>query len=78
MWPSIAPALRPYPITIDNGELQIDDGRNLDCCTLSADGELDVFDFCRAELKHVLGERGLRELEQLAKTSRKQVSDPEH
>jgi Fe-S-cluster containining protein len=59
-----------FPITIDKGQLKIDDrqdGHNLDCCTLTADGKLDVFDVCVAELKHVLGEEGLKELERLAR-----------
>jgi Fe-S-cluster containining protein len=55
-----------FPITIEKGQLKIDNGFNLDCCTLAPDGVLDVFDVCAPELTHVLGEAGVRELEQLA------------
>ncbi len=56
-----------FPVTIDHGELQIDDGYyHSACCTLADNGVLNVFDVCGSELRHVLGEEGFRELEQLA------------
>ena len=64
-----------FPITIEKGQLKIDNGFNSDCCTLALDGVLDVFEVCAAELTHVLGEEGLRELEQLARNSRQHMTD---
>ena len=55
-----------FPIVIVDGSLEIDEGPSAECCALAADGSLDVFDVCRAELAHVLGEEGLQELAGLA------------
>lgn len=66
-----------FPITIEESKLMIDEGFNQNCCTLAPNGELDVFDVCAGELRYVLGDDGLSELEQLAKTRRKCASDSE-
>ncbi|HEX5000224.1 MAG TPA: DUF3109 family protein [Terriglobia bacterium] len=50
-----------FPITIDNGTLCLDDGRDA-CCTASAGGSRTVLDLCPDELTHVLGQEGLDEL----------------
>jgi hypothetical protein len=57
-----------FPITIEDGELMVDDEKAFDpnCCTTDAEGVLNVFEVCPEELKHVLGAEGLQELEQLA------------
>ncbi len=51
-----------FPIVVCNGKLAVDEGLDTNCCSLVAEGELDVFDVCSEELKHVLGEEGRREL----------------
>jgi hypothetical protein len=58
-----------FPIVIDHGRLEIDDGFDPDCCTLAPDGTRNVFEVCGAELLHVLGEEGVRELDGIAKTA---------
>jgi len=58
-----------FPIMVENGRLAIDDGPGSDCCTLAHDGPLDIFDVCREELLHVLGEAGFAELRTLASDS---------
>jgi hypothetical protein len=59
-----------FPIVIDHGRLEIDEGLSTDCCALIAGGSQDVFDVCAGELEHVLGEEGLRELADIASTNR--------
>ena len=66
-----------FPVTIEESELTIDDGCNSNCCTVAPGGELDVFDVCAGELRYVLGDEGLNELEQLAKARSKHASDSE-
>jgi hypothetical protein len=66
-----------FPVTIEEGELMIDEGFNGDCCTLTADGELEAIEVCAGELGFVLGEEGLKELRQMAKTRLEQTSEPE-
>ncbi len=35
-----------FPITIDAGRLEIEEGYDADCCIVTPDGVLDVFDLC--------------------------------
>lgn len=63
-------ALKPfycvaYPVTIENGELIIDDAdfvNRSQCCSTVKDGTLTMFDVCPEELEHVLGKDGMEEL----------------
>ena len=57
-----------FPIMVENGKLAIDEGPGSDCCTLTQDGTLDIFDVCSEELLHLLGESGLAELRTLTNT----------
>jgi Fe-S-cluster containining protein len=57
---------RAFPITIDAGQLEIGEGYDPECCLVTPDGSLDVFEVCSKELTYVLGEQGRQELEQLA------------
>ncbi len=66
-----------FPVTIEESELMIDEGFSSDCCTLAHDGELDVLDVCTGELRYVLGDEGLSELEQLSKSRPNHLSDSE-
>lgn len=68
-------ALKPfycvaYPITIEDGELVIDDADFVDrpsCCTMVKQGTRSIFDICAEELAFVLGESGVQELKDVAK-----------
>jgi hypothetical protein len=58
-----------FPITIAAGTLWIDElclEMPAPCCRPTADGTMGVLDVCEAELRHVLGSEGLRELRLLA------------
>ena len=67
-------ALKPffciaYPITIDHGELMIDDPtytHRAECCSAVEDGPLSAFDVCMEELEFTLGSAGVQELEEHA------------
>lgn len=55
-----------YPVTIEDGELMIDDADFVDretCCTTVKNGTLTVFDICSEELEYMLGEEGMKELQ---------------
>ena len=55
-----------FPVTIDHGELQVDDKFFDDsCCTLTPDGQLTVMEVCEMEMNHVLGAAGVRDLRAL-------------
>jgi hypothetical protein len=54
-----------FPIDINDAELSLDRGDELDCCAPAADGELNVLAVCAEELKHVLGGDAFAELERL-------------
>jgi hypothetical protein len=56
-----------FPITVDEGELRLDEPKDPACCTPVSGGPLTVFDVCGDELKYVLGEAGVSELEDCAK-----------
>ena len=62
-----------YPVTIDQGELIIDDAdfvsRN-QCCSTVKDGALTMFDVCSEELEYVLGKDGLSELQSAANSQK--------
>lgn len=55
-----------YPVSIDDGRVEIEDGHRPECCAPVENGVLDVFEVCGGELKFVLGEEGLSELKQIA------------
>lgn len=58
-----------YPVTIQDGEIIIDDPDftyRTECCSTVENGELSVFDVCREEIGFMLGEQGLKELQELA------------
>ncbi|MBI3365293.1 MAG: hypothetical protein HY033_10330 [Ignavibacteriae bacterium] len=63
-------ALKPfycvaYPVTVDHGELMVDDAEFVDrpqCCRPTESGTLDILDVCADELEHVLGKEGVEEL----------------
>jgi hypothetical protein len=54
-----------FPIDINDAELSLDRGDDLNCCAPAADGELNVLGVCSEELKHVLGGDAFAELERL-------------
>lgn len=70
-------ALKPfycvaYPITIEDGELVIDDADFVDrpsCCTVVKQGRQTIFEICAEELSFVLGDRGAQELREVAEQS---------
>ena len=55
-----------FPITIEEGELQLDEGKDSRCCLIEAGGVRSVLDLCEEELRHVLGDEGLQEFRSLA------------
>lgn len=55
-----------FPITIDESELQLDEGKDSRCCLIENGGTRSVLDVCEEELRHVLGEEGLQEFRSLA------------
>jgi hypothetical protein len=55
-----------FPVTIDDGRLELEEGYRPECCAPVGNGVLDAFEVCGGELKHVLGEEGASELKQLA------------
>lgn len=58
-----------FPLTIDDGTVVMDDDPELTqrrCCRGVPDGQLTVFDVCAAELEHVLGDDGVKELHTFA------------
>jgi hypothetical protein len=55
-----------FPITIDEGELQLDAGRDPQCCLVEDGGGRNVLDVCEGELQYVLGEEGFQEFRSLA------------
>ena len=57
-----------FPITICDSELRIDEAKDSACCSPCSGGPLTVFEVCAEELKHVLGEDGVRELEDYARS----------
>ena len=69
-----------FPVTIEDGELLIDDGKDSRCCTVALEGPLTVFEVCREELIYVLGEEGFAALQLIDKTrqgaARGQTLDP--
>ena len=61
-----------YPVTIEDREIITDDPDftyRTECCSTVEQGELSVFEVCREEIEFMLGEEGLKELEELAKES---------
>jgi len=53
-----------YPIEISEGTIQFDDllqGEQA-CCSVSGDFDLPLFEVCKDELAHLLGEEGLQKL----------------
>ena len=68
-----------FPITIDHGELQVDDPDYTDrqeCCSAISPGERTVFEVCGEELEYVLGKAGVEELERLASSRQMQDKFP--
>lgn len=59
-----------FPVTVDHGVLTIDDARcraGQPCCAPAPAGPRTVFETCPVELRHVLGDAGLRALRRIAK-----------
>ncbi|MEX1139457.1 MAG: DUF3109 family protein [Bacteroidota bacterium] len=67
-------ALKPfycvaYPLTIEHGELIIDDADFVSrpaCCSVVKEGVRTIFDVCSEELEHVLGKDGFAEIQEAA------------
>jgi hypothetical protein len=57
-----------FPIDINDAQLSLDRGDDLNCCAPAADGELDVLGVCAEELTHVLGGDAFADLERLHKS----------
>ena len=78
-------ALKPfycvaYPITVDHGELMLDEPEFTDrprCCRATSGGTKDIFDVCAEELTFVLGTPGVEELRTLVEAVNGKTSFPQ-